>query len=289
MYYLVGLVALVGSIISTGLWPSGAEAKMSCSSDVLCISAERQGHGTWLTAINKLQHMPVTFSLQLKMMNLKVTKGKNTLTILQPGETRQLIYLAPKSQGRWRYSYKFNWAYGDLNAKHDENHLYRLPFADEESFRVSQSCNGEFSHRGEEEYAIDFGMPLNTPVHAARSGVVAAVKQDSDRGGPDRSFEDDANYVFIQHADGTLAYYFHLAANSVVVQPGSRIAAGEMIARSGNTGFSSGPHLHFEVASPARAPKSEGGVNSKSLLTPFETSDGTTTCPKAGRRLRVKR
>ena len=56
-----------------------------------------------------------------------------------------------------------------------------------------------------------------------------------------------ANVVRILHDDGTYAIYAHLNWNSIRVRPGDRVSRGQYIADSGNTGFSSGPHLHFAV------------------------------------------
>ena len=53
--------------------------------------------------------------------------------------------------------------------------------------------------------------------------------------------------IRILHDDGTYAIYAHLNTNSIRVRPGDRVERGEYIADSGNTGFSSGPHLHFAV------------------------------------------
>jgi murein DD-endopeptidase MepM/ murein hydrolase activator NlpD len=55
------------------------------------------------------------------------------------------------------------------------------------------------------------------------------------------------NYVLIRHADGTLGHYCHLQKGGVLVKVGQTVTAGEPIAHSGNTGFSTGPHLHFCV------------------------------------------
>jgi len=56
-----------------------------------------------------------------------------------------------------------------------------------------------------------------------------------------------ANVVRIMHDDGSHAVYAHLNLNSVRVRPGDRVERGQYIADSGNTGYSSGPHLHFAV------------------------------------------
>jgi hypothetical protein len=55
------------------------------------------------------------------------------------------------------------------------------------------------------------------------------------------------NYVLIQHEDGTVAHYCHLQKGGCLVKPGQKVATGDAIAHSGNTGFSTGPHLHFCV------------------------------------------
>src|SRR5207249_5813342 len=55
------------------------------------------------------------------------------------------------------------------------------------------------------------------------------------------------NYVLIRHEDGTLGHYCHLQKNGSVVKVGQTVATGDVIAHSGNTGFSSGAHLHFCV------------------------------------------
>ncbi len=90
-------------------------------------------------------------------------------------------------------------------------------------------------------------MPEGTPVHAAREGVVVSVKDDSEKGGSHRKFEDCANMVTVQHADGTMAHYCHLSPHSAKVRVGQKVRAGDWLAASGNTGFTSGPHLHFAV------------------------------------------
>ena len=55
----------------------------------------------------------------------------------------------------------------------------------------------------------------------------------------------EANFVQVLHDDGTTAVYAHLQLDTVRVRPGQQVVRGEFIANSGNTGFSTGPHLHW--------------------------------------------
>lgn len=111
-----------------------------------------------------------------------------------------------------------------------------------------QGNNGSFSHKGAQAYAWDFEMSTGSVVEAARAGTVRAIAQDSNVGGTD--WKEDiskANYVVIDHGDGTSGAYLHLMFHGVLVHPGDRVTQGQPIAYSGATGFASGPHLHFQV------------------------------------------
>jgi murein DD-endopeptidase MepM/ murein hydrolase activator NlpD len=91
-------------------------------------------------------------------------------------------------------------------------------------------------------------MPVGSDIVAARGGIVVEVASTNYRGGFDTSRDGaEANMVRILHDDGTFGIYAHLNWNSIRVQPGDTVKRGEYIADSGNTGFSTGPHLHFVV------------------------------------------
>jgi murein DD-endopeptidase MepM/ murein hydrolase activator NlpD len=83
---------------------------------------------------------------------------------------------------------------------------------------------------------------------AARGGVVMQVESDFDKAGLNlEKYGGRANFVRILHDDGTMGLYAHLDLDGVLVRVGQRVRTGQQIGRSGNTGFTTGPHLHFAV------------------------------------------
>lgn len=123
----------------------------------------------------------------------------------------------------------------------------KLPFKSGSRYQVIQGNHGEFTHTGFNEHAWDFGMPENTEVCAAASGRVVRVKQDGTSGGASSEFFSQGNTIIIDHGRGYFSQYLHLAPRSALVSEGDLVAGGDVIARSGNTGFSTMPHLHFQV------------------------------------------
>jgi hypothetical protein len=125
---------------------------------------------------------------------------------------------------------------------------YRVPFQ-YDRIRVDQGFGGRFSHNDAPNlYAVDFALPEGTPVLAARDGVVFQVATGFQRAGTDRErFANEANYIRVLHDDGSMAVYGHLAPEGVQVRAGQQVRQGQRIALSGNTGYSTAPHLHFVV------------------------------------------
>ena len=162
-----------------------------------------------------------------------------------------LFSLAPKNKGKYRYKYKFKFHVGDPgSAKHDDSYKYIIPFEKGTSRKVQQGYGGAFSHAGWMKYSIDFPVPVGTKVCAARDGIVVLIKSDSNMAGKTREFMQYGNYIVIAHNDGTFSEYVHLKQGGNIVKPGDRVAAGDAIGLSGNTGFSTSPHLHFMVVKP---------------------------------------
>ena len=145
--------------------------------------------------------------------------------------------------------FRFISLHGDPRAGHNPGRPYRAPFSVARDFSVTQAFPMSTTHNTvDTRFAVDFAMPISTDIHAARGGIVFEVASTNFRGGidPERDAA-AANIVRILHNDGTHAVYAHLNWNSIRVQPGDEVERGEYIADSGNTGFSSGPHLHFAV------------------------------------------
>jgi murein DD-endopeptidase MepM/ murein hydrolase activator NlpD len=166
---------------------------------------------------------------------------------------------------------------GLVDADHDDAYVYRLPYGADVSFPVIQSYESKLSHRGSERFTVDFGMPVGTPVHAARGGIVALVEDSHDFGCALEECGQFANFVVLLHDDGTTGEYFHLERGSALVRPGERVECGQQLARSGNTGFSTVPHLHFGVYRTAR----DGGT--ESLAVRFAARGGV-VLPRSGAR-----
>jgi len=111
-------------------------------------------------------------------------------------------------------------------------------------YYVTQGAGGDFSHNTPKgRYAVDIAMPEGTPIAAARAGTVVDIENGQLGHGPSPS----GNFVRIAHEDGSQSAYLHLRRGSVKVRPGERVDVGTPLAESGNTGRSTGPHLHFVV------------------------------------------
>ncbi|MGD9735089.1 MAG: murein hydrolase activator EnvC [Solirubrobacterales bacterium] len=85
---------------------------------------------------------------------------------------------------------------------------------------------------------IDISVPEGTPIHAALSGTVVFTQSEAESGGY-------GNYTCIDHGGGLSTCYAH--QSEFLVSAGQHVSQGELIGLSGNTGYSTGPHVHFEV------------------------------------------
>jgi murein DD-endopeptidase MepM/ murein hydrolase activator NlpD len=122
---------------------------------------------------------------------------------------------------------------------------YSLPIP--KKFLKHIDRNSSPAHIGKLRNAIDLVAPENTPVLAAADGIVTAVKDDSNIGGPNPSYWMYTNFITIMHSNGEYTRYDHLAYHSSKVKSGQYVSAGEEIGKVGMTGYTYVPHLHFQV------------------------------------------
>lgn len=130
---------------------------------------------------------------------------------------------------------------------------YVVPWQVGTTRKVAQGNCGPASHYAADKYAYDIDLPIGTSIVAVRAGTVYKVVKDKTDGNGCINGE---NHIYINHSDGTSAHYLHLTKDGAFVNVGDTVTQGQVIGLSGNTGCSSGPHLHFQVNN-----KPDGGIS----------------------------
>jgi len=227
-------------------------------------------NGIALVAVNECR-CAVEFGVKTRGSDGSAHAGR---AVVAPRSEQVLIEVpAPPGTGEIRFDYGY--VIGDPAASHAPPGPYRAPFALAQSYTVTQAAPDQLTHKDVgSRHAIDIAMPVGSAVHAARDGVVINVAHRFFRGGTTQEVRDEANFVQVLHDDGTTAVYAHLQLDTVRVRPGQRVQRGEYIANSGNTGYSSGPHLHFVVLRNA-------GLRSESVPVTFAGSGGASVVPRS--------
>ncbi|MGD0541033.1 MAG: M23 family metallopeptidase [Tepidisphaeraceae bacterium] len=194
-----------------------------------------------------------TLTIDLTLDNMTASCPTHVSVDYERNTLFPALILTPIDARRpWHFRYTYKSHVGCRrhgSATQPADYDYGLPYRRGETHFVMQGAFGTFSHfKGTgDEQCIDFQMPVGTIICAARPGQVVGIKDDSDRGGPTPQFKDDANYIVIQHDDGTYGLYEHLCKGGSLVTLGEIVNRGQPIGKSGCTGWASGPHLHFGV------------------------------------------
>jgi murein DD-endopeptidase MepM/ murein hydrolase activator NlpD len=154
----------------------------------------------------------------------------------------------------------------DANYIKNSKSPYVLPWEIGKKFKIGQGNCTEGSHStgGYAQFAYDFDMPIGTNIVAIRSGVVESLEEgntDNEQPSTDASKN---NYIIIEHDDGTRAVYAHLTFDGALKEIGDTVDRGEVIALSGDTGWSSGPHLHIALNQRNETIETKDGITTTS-------------------------
>jgi len=170
-----------------------------------------------------------------------------TLTLKEKSDTIIRYYV----KGQKEPSIKFNSTIGDLN-KEIINEKFSLPFPRNRSYKIIQGYNGSRSHNTDySRYAIDFSLKISDTVCSAADGYVVGVIKDYHLAGTTKDWIDYSNFITIYHPkSGLFTQYVHLIQNGSFVKVGDTVLKGQPIGLSGMTGYTTVPHLHFNVLKP---------------------------------------
>lgn len=202
----------------------------------------------WTLYADNSEFCPVSFNFNYELDNIRLSENEKTKVV--PANSKRFLIteldiINKRKASHFNYRYKVNRG-NHLILNFDNNYGYTLPFAMDKAFKVSQGYNTTRSHEG--IHAIDFSMPVGTPICAAKGGVVVESIESNTKRCKTVECAKYNNKIVVYHPDdNTFGAYLHLKFNGSLVEVGQQINKGDQIGYSGNTGYSTGPHLHFEV------------------------------------------
>ncbi len=232
------------------------------------IDKELTNNGVILFVTNN-EYCPISIQFNMKLENMENVSGpKNTFVIPAQAQKFKVMELnAIDLRQKRSYSYDYLVNYGNINqAQYDTAFAYELPYRKGKDVLVFQGYNGSFSHQNEN--ALDFAFPNGSEILSARDGIVIKVVQNFTVSCLEEACKQN-NYILIYHNDGTFASYAHIQFNGARVKEGDTVKAGDLIALSGNVGYTNGPHLHFACYFPTVE-------REKTIMTKFKAEDGQT-------------
>jgi len=197
---------------------------------------------------NNNEFAPVSVEINLDLHNMESTEGNNRIFVI-PAKTQKHEITRLKIIDRQKNSnFHINSLSGlgdHTQTKYDYEYPYDLPYDSGKTYKIMQGYDGHLSHR--HQRALDFNIPSGGRILAARGGIVVQVEDRNSKSCGQPRCNKFNNYVRIYHDDGTFAEYTHIKRGSSKVRKGDRVEKGQHIAACGKVGWSTGPHLHFEV------------------------------------------
>lgn len=260
-------------------------ARIGSQNSVL-LTEESDGKGGYILEAENLNPYTVTMSIDVTNLKNLVPDVKLPIFVEIHGVSKKNVLHLSRISNAYETQHQdsYGWSIGSAYARHQDDYLYRLPFLSNLNVEVTQGYNGALSHKGLSAYAVDFGVPIGTPIYAAREGTVVESEVSSSIGGPSPQYRPYMNRIRVEHCDGTFGNYCHLKLNGSTVKVGQVVKKGDLLGYSGNTGYCTAPHLHFSVSK----------VDPISMRRPMnlpikmQTGQGIVTLPQKGDRYTVQ-
>ncbi|MFT5998338.1 MAG: murein DD-endopeptidase MepM/ murein hydrolase activator NlpD [Neolewinella sp.] len=199
--------------------------------------------------LNNPLHCPLTVKVGSKRdsANLSAQLSEISPIYLPPMVADTIFRLkGDDTNGKSALSWTADYAHATDTFQADS---FFLPYPYGRTYSIMQGYNGSFSHNDDDaRYALDFTLPVGDTVCAAADGYVVGVIEGFKKGAGSREWMNYANFINIYHPNRDLyTQYVHLKKNGSLVEVGDRVMAGQPIGISGATGWTSKPHLHFNV------------------------------------------